>query len=334
MGKPTTLVSILLAELAPQLGLEVHIEPEYGYVGQIKTKDGRIFYFRNTNFDLNGQGASELAKDKRYTAYFLHLMGYPVPKGQTFCSKKYLKLLDSDKNIAAACTYAKHLGYPVIVKPNDKSMGYGVEKVYTEEDLLTAMHFIFDESKEDVAVVEQFIEGQDYRIVVVDQEVIAAYQRKPLAITGDGVHTLLQLLTTKHEHFKQTGRHNDIEVHDLRIQKKLQRLHLTYDTIPAKDAVIELLDNANLSTGGEAIDVTHTMHPSYKKMAVGLLHDMALRYGGIDILTKSPITEPINDYCVIEVNSAPGLDYYIELGEKQRARVKELYKKVFLAMIK
>jgi len=75
----------MIAEIAPELGLEVHIEPEYGYVGQIKTKDGRIFYFRNTSFDLNGQSSGDNAKDKGYAAYFMKLMDYPIPEGGTFC---------------------------------------------------------------------------------------------------------------------------------------------------------------------------------------------------------------------------------------------------------
>jgi len=75
----------MIAEIAPELGLEVHIEPEYGYVGQIKTKDGRIFYFRNTSFDLNGQSSGDNAKDKGYAAYFMKLMDYPIPEGGVCC---------------------------------------------------------------------------------------------------------------------------------------------------------------------------------------------------------------------------------------------------------
>jgi D-alanine-D-alanine ligase-like ATP-grasp enzyme len=334
MDKPTTLVSTLLKELIPELGIEIHIEPEYGYVGQIKTKDGRIFYYRNTNFDLNTQGASELAKDKRYTAYFLNLMGYPTPKGHSFYSDAYAKMLGATHDTKAACRYAKTLGYPVIVKPNDKSMGFGVEKVYTEKDLLTALHFIFEESRDNVAAIEEVIEGDDYRIVVLDKEVIAVYRRTPLTVIGDGKHTIAELLQTKYKQFKQIGRRIDLALDDSRILKKLDRLDMQFTTIPAKGFSVVLLDNANLSTGGDAVDVTHMLDDSYKAMAVKLLSDMALRYGGIDIMTTSSIAEPLGKYCVIEVNSAPGLDYYVELGENQRKRVKELYKKVFLALIK
>ncbi len=330
--KAKFIASNMVAEVAVELGLEVNLEPEYGYVGQIKTKDGRVFYFRNTSFDLNGQGSSDNAKDKGYAAYFMEQMGYPVPPGKTFYSDRWAKIVKSDRNTDAACQYAQELGYPVIVKPNSKSQGQGVEKAHTEEELRTGLDYIFNEIKERVAVVQRFVEGNDYRIVVLDNEVIASYRRSPLSVVGDGTHSIAQLLQLKQEVFREMGRDTVIKMEDPKIQRKLARSGLNFDIIPANQTIVPLLDNANLSTGGSAVDVTDTMHPSYKEAAIKLSHDMGLRYSGVDILTTEPIESPIGKYFVIEINAAPGLDYYVKIGEQQKRTVREMYKKVVVAM--
>jgi len=331
---PKFLASAIISEVAPELGLEVLIEPKFGYVGQIKSPDGRIFYFRNTSFDLNGQGSADNAKDKGYAAYFMRLMGYPVPEDKTFYSDRFAKIIKSDQDLDAARQYAKVLGYPVIVKPNSKSQGMGVEKVYHDDELSIAMKYIFNEIKDRVAVVQQFVEGDDYRIVTLDNEVIAAYRRLPLSVVGDGIHSIMQLLQIKQETFNAIGRDTVIKLDDPKVHRRLQRLDLKYEDVPSKNESIRLLDNANLSTGGDAIDVTDIIHPSYKEMAVKLAHDMGLRYSGVDIITKVPVEEPVSNYSVIEINAAPGLDYYVNIGQKQQKAVREMYKKVLIAMIK
>lgn len=332
VGKTKFLASGMIAEIAPELGLEVHVEPEFGYVGQIKTKDGRIFYFRNTSFDLNGQGSADNAKDKGYAAYFMESMGYPVPEGQTFYSDRWVKVFKSDRNTQAASEYAEELGYPLILKPNSKSQGMGVEKVYTKEDLVVGLDYIFNEIKDRVAILQRFVKGDDYRIVVLDQEVIASYRRLPLSVIGDGVHSIMQLLQSKQERFRQMGRDTVIKIDDPKIKRKLTRSDLNFDMIPTPNTVLPLLDNANLSAGGDAVDVTDTMHPSYKETAIRLSHDMGLRYSGVDIITPTSIENPIGQYSVIEINAAPGLDYYVEMGDKQRRTAREMYKKVLVAM--
>ncbi|MDO8515093.1 MAG: cyanophycin synthetase [bacterium] len=332
MTKTNFLASSLIAEIAPELGLEVHIEPEYGYVGQIKTKDGRLFYFRNTSFDLNGQGSSDNAKDKGYAAYFMKRFGYSVPESEEFYSDRWAEIIKSNKTVNQACVFAQKLGYPVIVKPNSKSQGAGVEKVHTDEHLTIALNYVFDEIKDRVGIVQRFIEGDDYRIVTLDMEIVAAYRRTPLSVTGDGVNSILQLLRYKQKMFSEMGRDTTIKPDDPRILRKLIHSGLNFDAIIESGLNVRLLDNANLSTGGDAEDVTDSIHESYKSMAIQLTHDMGLRYCGVDIITSQPINKPLNNYCVIEINAAPGLDYYVNGGDKQRNTVREMYKKVLVAM--
>jgi D-alanine-D-alanine ligase-like ATP-grasp enzyme len=113
-------------------------------------------------------------------------------------------------------------------------------------------------------------------------------------------------------------------VNDSRIISKLKEMNLSKRSILKKDQKVFLLDNANLSTGGEAIDCTHEIHKSFRNLAVSATKDMGLRLCGVDILTKD-ITLPCKEYVILELNAAPGLDNYASIGKEQRDRVDNLY---------
>ena len=101
------------------------------------------------------------------------------------------------------------------------------------------------------------------------------------------------------------------------------------DFVLQKGQKLNLLDNANLSTGGESEDVTDCIHSSFKKMAIALTKDMGLRLCGVDILVQGDITKQQTDtYWIIEINAAPGLDHYSKMGKTQEKIVEDLYLKV------
>lgn len=320
----------MLKKLAPKIGAKVTLDPIWKIVGQISYKNGRKRYFRFSNLDLNTLGASEIAKDKDFANFFMGHMKYPVIMGKTFLSDSLCKELNSKKNIHAAFAYAQKIKLPVIVKPNSGSQGIGVCKVHTKEEFYRAMGFIF--TKDRVALVQKFMEGKDYRIVVLDDKVISAYQRIPLSIVGDGKSTVAQLLSKKQALFAKSGRDTKINQKDFRILQKLKRQHFSMDSVLKKDQQIFLLDNANLSTGGDAIDVTEDINPGFKKIAINLTKDMGLRFCGVDILVAGDIKEAPGKYCILEVNSAPGLDHYVLSGKKQEKIVEGMYLRILKAM--
>lgn len=111
----------------------------------------------------------------------------------------------------------------------------------------------------------------------------------------------------------------------------MRRRKLNFSSVIPKNNIVYLLDNANLSTGGEAIDFTENIHPDFQKLAVSITKDMELRLAGVDILTND-ITSPMVDYTIIEVNSAPSLTHYASFGEVQTKRVENLYLKILKAL--
>jgi D-alanine-D-alanine ligase-like ATP-grasp enzyme len=324
------LLAQVLQKIAPNIGASILIEPEWNVVGQITFKNGRRRYFRGSTLDLNPVGASDIAKDKDYSTFFMKRMGYSTVPGKSFFSPAHCKAIGSRRNIDAAYRYAKQLGFPVVVKPNSGSQGVGVVKVYTKRDFYRAMHFVFGRDR--VALVQQPVSGHDYRIVVLDDTVISAYERIPLNIIGDGKSSIRQLLKKKQKQFVLDGRDTIIRAEDARIAENLKRQGFTMRSILPSGEQLYLLDNANLSSGGDAIDVTKKIHNGFKNLAVALTKDMGLRICGVDLMVEGDIADAPQTYWVLEINAAPGLDHYVKTGKTQEKIVEDMYLKVLKAM--
>jgi D-alanine-D-alanine ligase-like ATP-grasp enzyme len=220
----------------------------------------------------------------------------------------------------------------VFVKPNSKSRGIGVAKVFTRAEFYQAMRQAF--SHDDVAIVETaVIDASDYRIVVLDNHVISAYERIPLSVTGDGRSSIRRLLVNKQKEFERLGRDSRLNLRDARLITKLVRLKLDLKSRLEKGRQIFLLDNANLSSGGESRDVTSIVHPDFRRLAIRVTKGMGLRLCGVDLLVKDgSLADPAKKFYVLEINSAPGLDHYAKSGEEQRRIVERLYLAVIKAM--
>ncbi len=324
-------ITRLITKIATRLGAKVLVEPEYGVVGQITFKSGKTTFFRSINFNLNPTGSSHIAKDKGYTKFFLKKFGYCTPEGKTFFSDALNSRLERKRTIDEGWKYATFLGLPVIVKPNDLSQGTLVSKVYTKHEYYRAARAIF--RRTNVLLVERFYVGNDYRIVVLDNKVISAYQRLPLRVMGDGRHTIAELLGKKQTVFKKQGRDTRLNFEDPRIRQYLGRQGFSLSTILPHEKEIFLLANANLSTGGEAKDVTDSIHPDFTKLAIDVTEKMGLRLCGIDIITTD-LSQPAKKYIILEINSAPGLSNYRSLGRKQMKIVEDLYEQVIRALEK
>lgn len=324
------LVARILIKSAAQVGATVVTEPEWNFAGQITFKSGRRRYFRDTAIDLNSLGASAVAKDKDHANFFMRGMGYPTVPGMTFYSDDWARIVDPERTVDAGWRYAKEIGLPVIVKPNSGTGGNGVELVHTKAAFYRAMRAIFRKDK--VALVQQLVRGNDYRIVVLDDNVISAYERIPLSVVGTGVDTIAQLLDLKLAEYNQAGRDTNIKRDDPRIVAKLRRTGLTPNSLPTAGERVFLLDNANLSSGGDSRDVTAAMHAGFRELAVKVTADMGLRLCGVDVMIDGEIDQAPGIYWILEVNSAPGLDHYVMTGEAQERIVEKLYLQVLKGM--
>lgn len=332
--KESLILGRLFKKLAPRIGASVFLEPEWEIAGQITFKSGKKSYFRYNALDLNPVGASDIAKDKDYANLFMRRLGYPiVPDSKTFFSKEWGQVIGvCRRTIDDAYAYAKRLGFPVVVKPNNGSQGFGVAIVNNRREFYRSMRAAFKIDR--VALVQRPVRGRDYRLVVLDNKAVSAYERIPLHVIGDGKASIRRLLALKQDYFVATKRGTNIKADDSRIAEKLKHQGLTFRSVPPFGERVFLLDNANLSTGGDAVDVTASVNSAFQELAARLTQDMNLRLCGVDLMVDGCIQErpASGKYWVLEINAAPGLDHYAKTGKAQEKIVEELYLKVLLGL--
>jgi D-alanine-D-alanine ligase-like ATP-grasp enzyme len=324
----------MVSKIAPSLGIRVELEPEYGFVGELIFPDGRRHLFRNTNFNLNPAGSTEIAKDKQYTSYFLRKFGFNVPNSKAFFSERLNSNLAEGRrrSVHDAAEYALAMGFPVFVKPNNLSQGTLVVKVHSLSQMHEVSQKIFERTE--VMMVQEPVNGFDYRIVILHGEVISAYERIPLQVKGNGLLTIDELLVKAKNDLEKSGRPNsDIDINDFRIDQKLKMSGLARSSVAGMDEVIVLLDNANLSNGGCSRDITESIHQEFIEIASKAAQSIGLILCGVDIiaddLTSCAATQ---NWAIIELNAAPGLDNYASIGETQMKRVEEMYRRILLSL--
>lgn len=319
----------ILARIAPRIGAEVLLEPGYGFVGLIRFPNGRKSYFWDNKFNLNPISSVKICQDKAYTTFFLRALGHRVPDERVFAREDFQRHLSHSQGLAEACDYAETLSWPVFLKPCRMSQGALVMKAFGPDELRSLAQLVFEHSR--LMIVQRTYPGNDYRIVVLDGQVISAYQRVPLAVTGDGASSIAQLLRSKQAHFEEIGRDTVIPSDDPRIVAAIGRLDFAWDTIPAAGEWVPLLEVANLSLGGTTVELTHRIHHTFADLAARVAHDLDLRLCGVDLLAPD-LAAPLGEHVILEVNSAPGLDNYAFSGTRQQEHVDALYLRVLEAI--
>lgn len=319
----------ILERLAAQFGAEVILEPEYEIVGLIRFPNGRQSYFWHNKFNLNSVASARVAQDKGYTAFFLKQHGFRVPQYGVFLEDAFRGRIGCGKGQDDARRFAEALGWQVFLKPLRKSQGTGIIRACDAAEYDEAARLLFEQERK--LIVQESCTGRDYRLVVLDGEVISAYERTALQVCGDGVRAISALLAARQAEFCATGRDTIIPVGDPRMMMTLRRQGLNLDSVVAEGDTVRMLDIANLSCGGETHVVTEQLHPSVIALAARLAKALDLRFAGVDLMLPDA-TAPLEDYSVLEVNSAPGLDHYAASGPAHEAHVDALYSKVLEAI--
>ena len=252
--------------------------------------------------DATSAIAEAIAQDKELTKKLLHAAGVPVPMGRA--------VTDADDAWQAAL----EIGLPVVVKPLDGNQGKGVTVNITTETQLRAAYAVATEFRERI-LVERYMPGNDFRLLVVGDKLVAAARRDPPKVVGDGVHTVAQLVDQVNLDPKRGSGHatslTKIRFDEI-AHACLAGQGFSADTIPAKGQRVNLRNNANLSTGGSATDVTDDVHPDVAARAVAAAHMVGLHICGVDMVCDS-ILRPIEEQGggVVEVNAAPGLRMHL-----------------------
>ncbi len=317
------LIMPVLLSAAKKLGLNVLVEPTRGIYGVILFDSGKKYYLKDINLNLNLTVSASLSKNKAATSYFLREFGYHIPEFTMVFSDEKCARIKSNDTINEGLKYAKLTGFPIILKPNNMSQGSYVFKANNEDEYFVFISEILSHC--DSAQIQKFYKGNDYRVVVLDQEVLSAYQRVPFYVIGNGELSISELIDKKQQSFISSGRDTILSKIDMRLINKLAQQGLSLNSIPLFNEMIYLQDISNLSVGGEAIELTDKVHVSFAELALCIARDMNLTLCGIDIITNDITRNNNGEYTIIEVNSAPGLDNYAYEGISQEIYVEKLY---------
>ena len=249
--------------------------------------------------------AEGIASDKDLTKFLLKSCGVPVPEGNLVRSAE------------AAWEEAQDIGVPVVVKPYDGNHGRGVSlNLMTEADVKAAYALAARQGDSSAVIVESFITGDEHRLLVVGNKLVAAAKGESLWVDGDGVSTILQLVDTQINTDPRRGDGEDFPLGTVRphesgeIVLELQRQGMTSQSIPQAGQQVLIQPNGNV-----AIDVTDEVHPSVAHAVLLAARVVGLDIAGIDLVTKD-ITRPLEEQrgAIIEVNASPGLLAHIKPG--------------------
>lgn len=246
----------------------------------------------------------ELACDKEDTKYLLEQAEVEVPRGD---------IIRRERSLEEACRY---VGYPLVIKPVDGNHGRGITvDIQNYEDALKAFNNAKESSRSGAIIVEKFITGEDYRLLVINNKLVAGAKRTPAHVIGNGKSTVQELIDEVNKDPRRGYGHENvltqITVNELTKNIIKDASYTLESVIPEGERLI-LKDTANLSTGGTAEDVTDIIHPANVSMAERISKIIDLDICGIDIMTTD-ISKPLSETggAVLEVNAGPGFRMHL-----------------------
>ena len=293
---------------AIQKGLKIEILDERDQFISLQFGD-HLEYVKNGNMTSHDSYISPLImENKVVTKKVLAKAGFNVPQSIEFTDVK-----------SAVENFPLFENRAVVIKPKSTNFGLGIsifqQGVTDRDDFAKAVEIAFREDKE--IMVEDYLLGTEYRFFVLGDQTLAVLLRVPANVIGDGVHTVAELVAAKNDHpLRGDGSRTPLKkiaLGDIE-QLQLKEQGLTVDSIPAKDQLVQLRANSNISTGGDSIDMTDEMHASYKEIAVGISKAMGAAVCGVDLIIpdlKQPAEPSLRSWGVIEANFNPMMMMHI-----------------------
>jgi cyanophycin synthetase len=250
--------------------------------------------------------AVDIACNKEETKLLLEAAEIPVPKGTVIRTEEGLQ------------DAVEHFGYPLVIKPIDGNHGKGnTTNITTWQQALTAFEAAKLYGRN--VIIEKYITGFDFRILVINYKFICAALRTPASVIGDGKHNIQWLIDETNKDPRRGYGHEKVLTQitiDQFTQKMLDEKGYSLDTVPKKGELVHLKPTANLSTGGTSTDVSDEVHPANIFMCERIAKIIGLDICGIDIMAadlRTPVNE--NGGAILEVNAAPGFRMHIEPSE-------------------
>ena len=250
--------------------------------------------------------AVDIACNKELTKRMLDEAAISVPTGD---------LVHDEEGLVKVI---EKIGYPIVLKPLDGNHGKGSS--INVNDIETAIvGLAHAQNYSQKVIVERYITGYDFRILVINHKMIAAARRVPAHIIGDGELNIQQLIDKENLDPRRGYGHENVLTEilvDKDTNELLEKLHYTVESVPKNGEIVYLKSTANLSTGGTSIDVTDMVHPENIVMAERVSRIIGLDVAGIDIMAEN-LTQPLRESggAILEVNAAPGFRMHLAPSE-------------------
>ncbi len=296
-------VSLLIAA-AEKAGVDVKtFDEERGL--RVFEKDGHRVFVLDHVPNLNAYIQATVVNDKALVKRVLNVRGVTTPRG--FKESNLDRGLDRlDRGL---------IKYPVVVKPVVGSRGHAVTAdIQTRQWFIRAIKEVFKynrrtKGKSNSFLVEEYVKGDDYRLLVLDDHVLTAAMRKPAYVIGDGQSTIGQLIDLYNRQLGLDKQRSHCAIlRDYELQRILDRQKITENSAPAKGQQVFLRKNANVSSGGRSFECAKRVHPEYKKLAVRIAKIFGLRFCSVDFI--APDISKFEKYAIIEINDTPGFDIH------------------------
>jgi len=250
--------------------------------------------------------AVDIACNKEITKKMLEDSAIPVPSGDLVTDNDGLERV------------IRKIGFPLVLKPLDGNHGRG--QTINVQDWETAKEgLVYAQTISHKVIVERYVTGFDYRVLVINHKMVAAARRVPAHIVGDGLATIQELIDLENQNPRRGYGHENA-LTEINVDKDtlelLDKLEYTLETIPQKGETVYLKSTANLSTGGTSIDVTDMVHPENITMCERISKIIGLDVCGIDIMAEN-LTQPLKESggVILEVNAAPGFRMHLAPSE-------------------
>lgn len=264
----------------------------------------RIFFESMSNSD--GAIGMQFSKSKPLAKAVFTSLGFPTPP---------FRLVGNLHELAGA---AAATGWPCVVKPYAKGKGKGVTAGIGNMTELQAAYIHARKYSDESVMVESFVPGDDYRLMVFDGKFFGALRRDPPAVTGDGINTVRQLISILNRDRTANivkSRYLCPVPLDEALEFQLAQQGMGLDSIPEADRRIILRSNANISTGGSGTDVTERVHPDVRMMAETVAKNFGIACAGLDYITEDIERSWREGGALIEANTTPGIDGLIAAGQ-------------------
>lgn len=246
---------------------------------------------------INDSVAMSLASYKNVCNSFLRREGFSVPAQRQVKSTAEILEFLQEEHVSA-----------IVVKPTRGFGGMGVTiRPQTRKEIERAFTFAYDSSlsrEKSKVLVEEFIAGRHFRMVVLGDKLIAAAERMAPSVVGDGEKTVTQLVDDMNKTYKAKGR--PLIKIDAEAEKSLADEQLTPLSVLEKGKRVVVRFNANMTSGGTVRECLTEVHPVYHDLAISVTKEIGLKLAGIDLITPE-ITRPVERYAINEVNHNPGM---------------------------